>query len=565
MSWRKPHSGASMASADWTSTRGSPERMVSGCGSAGGRPGSNEPSTSSPQTFSNGTTPDEVLDVDAAVAQRAALLVGLGDLRGEGDYALEAGLDFVVHVVLRVVAVTRKRYRSAARAARPARVRGGRASSVTSGASTATPASWRQGEQRPRRGPRGGDDDAGEGHRRDRARAVEDRVLDADGRPRPLASGHLRGRGERKAVPARGQHPAGEQRRQQEGGGRPGGTEQRREQEEGRAERGEPPQRRDALVDAIRPDAGGDARDGSADVERGQSAGAPLPTGQPCTSWRKTTRKPNRAPWARTTRELPSPRRHRRRSRWGGGATTAGRPGGRGGGSRIQRHEAIAAAAQPAATTEQGRAEIEGGDDEREARSRRGRRRAGPRSGGPRAPCPRSGALEPAHDRAAAGARSRSRPAMPASEQTGEQPAEARRQRGADERARRRGEADRQHRPLADAVGQHAPHEQRQHDSHVDGGEHHTELLKRERIGVAQRRSDRRQALADGGDRRLRGEADGQDHPLVAGQPGKPQRGRERAQATASARRRLRWRRAFATFPHRLIEHQRRAPAGDWS
>ena len=37
--------------------------------------------------------PDEVLDVDAAVAQRAALLVGLGDLGREGDHALEARLD----------------------------------------------------------------------------------------------------------------------------------------------------------------------------------------------------------------------------------------------------------------------------------------------------------------------------------------------------------------------------------------------------------------------------------------------------------------------------------------
>ena len=37
---RKPHSGASIASAAWTSTRGSPERTSSGCGSAGGRPGS---------------------------------------------------------------------------------------------------------------------------------------------------------------------------------------------------------------------------------------------------------------------------------------------------------------------------------------------------------------------------------------------------------------------------------------------------------------------------------------------------------------------------------------------
>ena len=37
---------------------------------------------------------DQLLDVDAAVAQRAARAVGLGDLGGEGDHAFEAGLDF---------------------------------------------------------------------------------------------------------------------------------------------------------------------------------------------------------------------------------------------------------------------------------------------------------------------------------------------------------------------------------------------------------------------------------------------------------------------------------------
>ena len=37
---------------------------------------------------------DQLLDVDAAVAQRAAGPVGLGDLGGEGDDAFEAGLDF---------------------------------------------------------------------------------------------------------------------------------------------------------------------------------------------------------------------------------------------------------------------------------------------------------------------------------------------------------------------------------------------------------------------------------------------------------------------------------------
>src|SRR5437764_8128939 len=57
ISSRKPHCGPSIASADCTSTRGSPEWTVSGWGSAGGIPGSSLPSTSSPQTCSNGTFP----------------------------------------------------------------------------------------------------------------------------------------------------------------------------------------------------------------------------------------------------------------------------------------------------------------------------------------------------------------------------------------------------------------------------------------------------------------------------------------------------------------------------
>ena len=57
------------------------------------RPGSRAraiSSTSSPHTFSNGTSPTSVLDVDAAVAELAALLVGLRDLRLERDDAREA-------------------------------------------------------------------------------------------------------------------------------------------------------------------------------------------------------------------------------------------------------------------------------------------------------------------------------------------------------------------------------------------------------------------------------------------------------------------------------------------
>ena len=94
MSGWKPHSGPSSASADCRSTRGSPERKCSGCGSAGGRPGLERPVDQQAPDLLERDATDEVLDVVAAVAQRAALLVGLGDLGGEGDDALEAGLDF---------------------------------------------------------------------------------------------------------------------------------------------------------------------------------------------------------------------------------------------------------------------------------------------------------------------------------------------------------------------------------------------------------------------------------------------------------------------------------------
>ena len=53
-------------------------------------PGSKAPSTSRPQTFSNGTRPTRLLDVDAAVAERGTLLVGLGDLGRERDDTLQA-------------------------------------------------------------------------------------------------------------------------------------------------------------------------------------------------------------------------------------------------------------------------------------------------------------------------------------------------------------------------------------------------------------------------------------------------------------------------------------------
>ena len=65
----------------------------SGCGSAGGRPGLERAVDEQAPDLLERHVADELLDVDAAVAERAALPVGLGDLGGEGDDALEAGLD----------------------------------------------------------------------------------------------------------------------------------------------------------------------------------------------------------------------------------------------------------------------------------------------------------------------------------------------------------------------------------------------------------------------------------------------------------------------------------------
>ena len=96
ISWPKPHSGASIASADCTSTRWSPERTVSGV-RFGRRQARFEVAVheQAPDLLV-GDVADEFFDVDAAVAQRATLFVGLCDLGRECDDAFEARLDLGV-------------------------------------------------------------------------------------------------------------------------------------------------------------------------------------------------------------------------------------------------------------------------------------------------------------------------------------------------------------------------------------------------------------------------------------------------------------------------------------
>ena len=50
-------------------------------------------STSRPQTCSYGIVTDELLDVDAAVAEHATFAIGLGDLGLDRDDALEPRLE----------------------------------------------------------------------------------------------------------------------------------------------------------------------------------------------------------------------------------------------------------------------------------------------------------------------------------------------------------------------------------------------------------------------------------------------------------------------------------------
>ena len=83
----KPHSGASIASAGLHVDAVSPERTGSACGSAGGQAGLEAAVDEQAPDLLVGDRADQVLDVDAAVAQRATVFVGLCDLGGEGDDA----------------------------------------------------------------------------------------------------------------------------------------------------------------------------------------------------------------------------------------------------------------------------------------------------------------------------------------------------------------------------------------------------------------------------------------------------------------------------------------------
>ena len=84
-----PSIGASMATPACTSARTSPVWIGRLYGSAGGRPGLVVAVDQQSPDLLEGDPADDLLDVDAAVAQRGPFLVGLGDLGLERDDALE--------------------------------------------------------------------------------------------------------------------------------------------------------------------------------------------------------------------------------------------------------------------------------------------------------------------------------------------------------------------------------------------------------------------------------------------------------------------------------------------
>ena len=96
-SWRRPHFGPSVASPAWRSAITEPLGSCSSIRSAGGIPGSRLAVDEQAPDLLERVAADELLDVDAAVAERRSLAVRLGDLRLERDHAFEPGSKVAAH------------------------------------------------------------------------------------------------------------------------------------------------------------------------------------------------------------------------------------------------------------------------------------------------------------------------------------------------------------------------------------------------------------------------------------------------------------------------------------
>ena len=93
LSLPSPQCPARRAVSAWRSAGALPVRPAGSYGSGSGMTESRSSSTRRPQTRSYGYAADELLDVDAAVAEHAAFAIGLRDLGLDRDDALEPGLE----------------------------------------------------------------------------------------------------------------------------------------------------------------------------------------------------------------------------------------------------------------------------------------------------------------------------------------------------------------------------------------------------------------------------------------------------------------------------------------
>ena len=88
-SWRSPHFGPSVARPAWRSAIDRAARILELDPLGARHPRLEAPVDEQAPDLLERVAADELLDVDAAIAKRRSLAVRLGDLRLEGDHALE--------------------------------------------------------------------------------------------------------------------------------------------------------------------------------------------------------------------------------------------------------------------------------------------------------------------------------------------------------------------------------------------------------------------------------------------------------------------------------------------
>ena len=535
MSGRKPHSGA-----EHRERRLHVDARVAGADGQrvrlGGRQAGLERAVDeqAPDLL-EGHRADEVLDVDAAVAQRAALLVGLGDLGREGDDAFEAGLDVVAHAARNVAGRARGEPRGARAQARPPpRPRAGAAATSPRPAAAAARRTPTPHELAATSTPNA-DAATAEGTRM----TVFWRPIAVPARSRPaISAAAVKARpfqliAARRASSSTGSSSASGACDERGGGG-------------DRARHAMPRRRSGAIRrpsrSERRPDH--DARDAAGELDGGEHRG-----GRAGGEAALVVQEQDEEGEERDLRADEQGGAGRRAARRGGRAaaaapSTGGRPAGarrrlahpdRGGerAGKLRPASASSAARRPPAAASSGRV------------SAPARRRAAAPSGGcrarTRARCGRTSPSPRGRSR-----RWRAAPNAPARTSAAPRSPRLGREGGADERERRAAEPGGEHGALADAVGERAPDSSVAPIPQLTEARTSADLGEREAELVAQRRAERGQAHAARPKRGLGAHADGEDGPAVRSRAPAPRAVAPRLGHVAAA----------------CIEHQRRRPAG---